>query len=77
MCDALTNRSPSQPDPVAVAQYSFGTLLGEARMPGGGRMCFYKFSFGIIMVPGALNLGCPGRIPASAASHGRLIANDN
>jgi ribosomal protein L29 len=64
-----------EPDRTRVAQYSFGTLIGQSRLRDGW-MCFYKFSFGTIMVRGA-TLGCSLRVPAAAVSHGTLIANDN
>ena len=69
----------SSPDPerTRVAQYSFGTLLGQSRIRGGGWMCFYKFSFGTIMAPGTTNLGCSSWVTPAGVSHGKLIANDN
>jgi hypothetical protein len=62
--------------PVQLAQYSLGTLIGQSRIFGGGWMCFYKFSFGTVMVRGA-NLGCSSFMPAAGVSHGTLISNDN
>jgi hypothetical protein len=60
-----------------VAQYSFGTLVGQSRIRSGGWMCFYKFSFGIIMAPGTTNFGCSSWVTPAGVSHGKLIANDN
>ena len=63
--------------PVQLAQYSFGTLIGQSRIFGGGSMCFYKFSFGTIMVQGPTNFSCPTWVTSMGVSHGKLIANDN
>ena len=63
--------------PVQLAQYNFGTLVGQSRIRGGGSMCFYRFSFGTIMAPGPTNLSCPPWVTAAGVSHGKLIANDN
>lgn len=61
-----------------LAQLEFGRLVGQATVRNGiGRMCFYRFSYGIVMVPGLANLGCQLLVPAAGAVHGRLIANDN
>jgi hypothetical protein len=60
-----------------VAQYSFGTLIGQSRVRGGGWVCFYKFSFGTIMVSGMTNLGCQTWVTSAGVTHGKLIANDN
>ena len=65
-----------EPKPMRLAQYSIGTLAGQSRVRGGWK-CFYKFSFGIIMVDGTKNFGCSPRVPAAGVSHGTLIANDN
>ena len=69
--------SAVQSDPTHVAQYSLGTLVGKSKILGGGWMCFYKFDFGAVMVPGATNLGCPTFMPAAGVSHGIMISNDN
>jgi hypothetical protein len=53
-----------------------GTLLGTAIVHpslGGGRDCFYKFSYGIVALRQSANFVCPPAIPWSAATHGRLI----
>jgi hypothetical protein len=63
----------TQSDFTGAARYSFGTLVGRARILGGGWMCFYKFGFGTVMVPGATNLGCATFMPSSGVSHGALI----
>ena len=67
----------TQSDLTGAARYSFGTLVGRARILSGGWMCFYKFDFGTVMVPGATNLGCAAFMPSSGVSHGALISNDN
>ena len=67
----------TQSDLTGAARYSFGTLVGRARILGGGWMYFYKFDFGTVMVPGATNLGCAAFMPSSGVSHGALISNDN
>lgn len=65
------------PDRTRVAQYSIGTLVGQSRVRGRGWVCFYKFSFGTVMVDGSTNLGCSAWMPSAGVSHGKLIANDN
>jgi hypothetical protein len=70
-----SDKIPSNARP---AQYEIGTLIGQAIIRNGiGRMCFYRFSFGIVMVPGATNLGCLSTMPSAGAVHGKLITNDN
>jgi len=66
-----------EPDRTRVAQYSIGTLIGQSRVQGRGWVCFYKFSFGTVMVQGPTNLQCQTWVPAAGVSHGKLIANDN
>jgi len=64
-------------DSVRVAsQIEFGVLLGQSPIHptrGGGRDCFYRFSYGIVAVRQSATFACPDRIPWSAATHGRLI----
>jgi hypothetical protein len=65
-------------DSTRLAQYDIGTLIGQATIRNGtGRMCFYRYSFGIVMVPGATNIGCLPRLPSAGAVHGTLIGNVN
>jgi hypothetical protein len=73
-----TSGDTSALDSTRLAQYEFGSLIGQAVIRNGiGRMCFYRFSFGIVMVPGAINLGCLSTMPSAGADHGTLIGNDN
>jgi len=70
-------QAASTSDLARVAQYSFGKLIGKAQIPGRGWMCFYRFDFGTVMVPGLTNLGCQNMITSAGVVHGVLIANDN
>ena len=74
---ANSDEQSPEPQPTRLAQYSFGTLVGQSRVRGGGWICFYKFSFGTIMAPGPTNFKCPSWVRAAGVSHGKLIANDN
>jgi len=61
--------------PVVEVQYSFGKLIGQTPAVLGARMCFYQFSFGIVAVQGPTLGDCPGIVPSSAVTHGRLFPN--
>jgi HK97 family phage portal protein len=54
----------------------YGTLLGENLVHisrGGGKDCFYWFSYGVVAIRQSATFACPDRIPWFAATHGRLI----
>src|SRR6185437_2484791 len=61
---------------VVLAFGEMGTLLGQAIVHpsrGGGKECFYQFSYGIVAVPWATNIPCSPEMPWFAVTHGRLI----
>jgi HK97 family phage portal protein len=54
----------------------YGILLGEAMVHesrGGGKDCFYQFSFGIVALNQSATFACAAEQPWFAATHGRLI----
>lgn len=63
-------------DEAAVAQIEMGVLLGQAIVHptrGGGKDCFYQFSYGIVAIRWSANFSCSPTLPWFAATHGRLI----
>jgi hypothetical protein len=60
---------------IVEVQYSFGKLIGQTPAVLGARVCFYQFSFGIVAVQGPMLGDCPGNVPSSAVTHGRLLPN--
>ncbi len=62
---------------VVVAQRETGILLGQAIIHpsnGGGKNCFYKFSYGIVAWRmTSLNMACPPMLEPSAANHSPLF----
>lgn len=58
------------------AQGEVGALVGQAIVHvgrGGGKDCFYKFSYGIVALRQMANFACAQTVPWFAATHGRLI----
>jgi hypothetical protein len=70
-----TNGAGNLDGQIVAVQYSFGKLIGQTPGVLGVRTCFYQFSFGIVAVQGPMLGDCPGIVPSSAVTHGRLFPN--
>jgi hypothetical protein len=61
---------------IVLAQAQHGILLGQAIVHpthGGGKDCFYQFSYGIVALRQSATFACPPTLPWWAATHGCLI----
>lgn len=69
-------QTPVSNEDTTVAQIEMGILLGQALVHpshGGGKDCFYQFSYGIVAIRWSANFACAPTLPWFAATHGRLI----
>jgi hypothetical protein len=63
-------------DRVKLAQTEMGRLLGQVLIHasrGGGKECFYQFSYGIVALRQSAMFACSPQLPWFAATHGRLV----